>query len=88
MGTLEAFCRAMMAEVLSGLVLPRAASVAPINSLVREMARLMNSPTWGEITAGSMARATSATPPPLTPMALPTPESHLLMRVLSYTILG
>ena len=88
MGTEEAFCKAMMAEVLSGLVSPRAASVAPINSLVREMASSINWLTWGEMAAGSMARATLVTSPPLTGMAFPTPESHREIRVLSYTIFG
>ena len=88
MGTEEAFCRAMMAEVLSGRVSPSAASVAPMNSLVRPMASSMNWLTWGEMAAGSMAFATLDTSPPLTGMALPTPASHRAIRVLSYTILG
>ena len=87
-GTLEDFCSAMMALVLSGRTLPRAASVAPENSLVNRTASSMNCPTWGEMAAGSMVRATLPTSPPLTPMAAPTRESHLATRVLSYTTLG
>ena len=87
-GIAAARCKAIMADVLSGLVSPIAAGVAPRKVCVWSTASVINCAICGEICAGSIILATFVTSPPLTPIARPTPLSHFCTRVLSYTTFG
>ena len=87
-GVAAARCKAMIAEVLSGLVSPRATEVAPKLSSVLVIASSINCAICGEIDAGSIAFATLLISPPATPMAPPTRLSQFLILVLSYTYFG